>query len=83
MSSVVNAKHEYGKYYAEELEPHILDKFEILEKIGAGAYAHVWKVKDKKSSEIVVLKKNYKAFSNVTDAQRTFREVMLLRELHG
>jgi hypothetical protein len=26
------------------IEPHILAKFNVVKKIGSGAYGHVWKV---------------------------------------
>ena len=38
---------------------------------------------DKRTREIVALKKNFDAFQNATDAQRTFREIMFLQELSG
>jgi mitogen-activated protein kinase 15 len=51
--------------------------------VGKGAYGIVWKAIDKKTKEIVALKKNFDAFQNATDAQRTFREVIFLQELAG
>lgn len=51
--------------------------------IGKGAYGIVWKAIDKKTKEIVALKKNFDAFQNATDAQRTFREIIFLQELSG
>jgi mitogen-activated protein kinase 15 len=47
------------------------------------AYGIVWKAIDKKTRETVALKKIFDAFQNATDAQRTFREIMFLQELHG
>jgi mitogen-activated protein kinase 15 len=43
----------------------------------------VFKAVDKKTGEIIALKKNFDAFQNSTDAQRTYREIMLLQELNG
>jgi mitogen-activated protein kinase 15 len=43
----------------------------------------VWKAIDKKTKEIVAVKKNFDAFQNATDAQRTFREIIFLQELNG
>jgi mitogen-activated protein kinase 15 len=43
----------------------------------------VWKAIDKRTKEIVALKKNFDAFQNATDAQRTFREIIFLQELTG
>lgn len=63
---------------AEELEPHILRKFQILQKLGKGAYGVVWKAIDKQTKSVVALKKVFDAFQNATDAQRTYREVLIL-----
>ena len=68
---------------AEELEPHILKKYNILQKLGKGAYGVVWKAIDKETKETIALKKVFDAFQNATDAQRTYREVMFLTELKG
>ena len=62
----------------EEIEAHVTKKYEILQKLGKGAYGIVWKAIDKRTKEIVALKKNFDAFQNATDAQRTFREVIFL-----
>eukprot|EP00742_Colponemidia_sp_Colp-10_P002204 GILJ01002356.1.p1 GENE.GILJ01002356.1~~GILJ01002356.1.p1 ORF type:complete len:371 (-),score=65.01 GILJ01002356.1:264-1340(-) len=67
----------------EEIDKHVLRKYEIVQKLGKGAYGVVWKAIDKKSREVVALKKIFDAFQNATDAQRTFREIMFLQELNG
>nr|CCA21948.1 mitogenactivated protein kinase putative [Albugo laibachii Nc14] len=67
----------------DELEKHILRKYEIVQKIGKGAYGIVWKAIDKNTRQVVAVKKCFDAFRNPTDAQRTFREVMYLQELRG
>jgi mitogen-activated protein kinase 15 len=46
----------------EEIESHILRKYEIQQKLGKGAYGIVWKAIDKKTKEVVALKKNFDAF---------------------
>ncbi len=70
----------------EEIEAHVLKKYEILQKLGKynkhlaqnyvwlwtlanfifclgkGAYGIVWKAIDKRTKEIVALKKNFDAF---------------------
>jgi mitogen-activated protein kinase 15 len=46
----------------EEIEAHVLKKYEILQKLGNGAYGIVWKAIDKRTKEIVALKKNFDAF---------------------
>mmetsp|Transcript_77365 Transcript_77365/g.201634 ORF Transcript_77365/g.201634 Transcript_77365/m.201634 type:complete len:362 (+) Transcript_77365:50-1135(+) len=67
----------------EEVDRHVLKKYEIVQKLGRGAYGIVWKAIDKKTREVVALKKCFDAFQNATDAQRTFREIMFLQELNG
>jgi mitogen-activated protein kinase 15 len=37
---------------AEEIEPHISRKFEIIQKLGKGAYGIVWKAIDKKLKQV-------------------------------
>jgi mitogen-activated protein kinase 15 len=59
----------------------VLEKYEIVKKLGSGAYGHVWKVKEKKSGNILALKKIFDAFQHSTDAQRTFREISILKQL--
>jgi len=66
---------------SEDIDKHVLKKYEILQKLGKGAYGIVWKATDKKTRETVALKKIFDAFQNATDAQRTFREIMFLQEL--
>ncbi|NWU87163.1 MK15 kinase, partial [Onychorhynchus coronatus] len=44
------------------------------------AYGIVWKAVDRRTGEIVAVKKIFDAFRNRTDAQRTFREIMFLQE---
>jgi mitogen-activated protein kinase 15 len=53
---------------SEKIDEHILKKYEIISKIGKGAYGVVWKAKDLKTQRIVALKKVFDAFSNPTDA---------------
>ena len=68
---------------SEEIDRHVLRKYEIIQKLGKGAYGVVWRAHDKKTKETVALKKIFDAFQNATDAQRTFREVMFLQEMCG
>lgn len=79
----------------EEVDAHILKKYEIVSKLGKGvssklcttqvparavgcehgvlpctqAYGVVWKAVDRKTREVVALKKIFDAFQNATDAQ--------------
>lgn len=68
---------------SEEIDKHVHKKYEVIQKLGKGAYGIVWKSSDRKSNEIVALKKIFDAFQNATDAQRTFREIMFLQELNA
>ncbi|XP_064107490.1 extracellular signal-regulated kinase 2-like [Macrobrachium nipponense] len=63
-----------------EVDPHISKKYEIRRRIGKGAYGIVWKAIDRRSGDIVAVKKIFDAFRNETDAQRTFREIVFLLE---
>lgn len=58
-----------------------MEWYRPVKKIGSGAYGHVWKVVHKQSGVVKALKKNFDAFTNATDAQRTYREVMFLKQL--
>ncbi|XP_071807214.1 extracellular signal-regulated kinase 2-like isoform X2 [Asterias amurensis] len=65
---------------SSDIESHILRKYEIKRRLGKGAYGIVWKAIDRRTGEVVALKKIFDAFRNQTDAQRTFREIMFLQE---
>ncbi len=58
---------------SEQIQTHILAKYKVMKKIGSGAYGHVYKVQDRKTKNIKASKKNFDAFNNSTDAQRTYR----------
>ncbi|CAD8140835.1 unnamed protein product [Paramecium octaurelia] len=64
-----------------QIEEHILKQYDIQDYKGKGAYGIVWKATDKQTKQQVALKKVFDAFSNQTDAQRTFREVCFLQQL--
>eukprot|EP01035_Chromulina_nebulosa_P019776 gene19776-25714_t len=68
---------------SEEIERHVVRKFEICQRLGKGAYGVVWKAVEKRSRAVIALKKCFDAFRNDTDAQRTFREIMYLQALSG
>ena len=65
----------------EEIDKHITKKYDVVQKLGKGAYGIVWKAIDRKSGGKVALKKIFDAFQNATDAQRTFREVIFLQQM--
>lgn len=62
-----------------EIDEHINKRFDIQKRLGKGAYGIVWKAIDRKTKEVVAVKKIFDAFRNQTDAQRTFREIMFLQ----
>jgi mitogen-activated protein kinase 15 len=66
----------------DDVESHILKRYELQKKIGSGAYGHVWKVRDKETGSTLALKKIFDAFQHSTDAQRTYREIMFLQEFN-
>ena len=68
---------------SEDIERHVVRKFEICQRLGKGAYGIVWKAVDKRTRNVIALKKCFDAFRNATDAQRTFREIMYLQALSG
>ena len=67
----------------DRVEDHIKKRFTLQKKVGQGAYGVVFKAIDKKTKELIALKKLFGAFQDDVDSQRTFREVMLLQELNG
>lgn len=65
----------------EHIDSHVLRKYEIIHRVGKGAYGVVWKAIDRKTKETVALKKIFQAFQNDTDSQRTYREIMFLQQM--
>lgn len=47
---------------SEEIDKHVLKRYDVGQKLGKGAYGIVWKAVDKKSQKMVALKKVYDAF---------------------
>eukprot|EP00898_Chlorokybus_atmophyticus_P000837 jgi/Chlat1/1754/Chrsp134S02088 len=70
-----------GSGGTDEIDKHILRKYDAQQKLGKGAYGIVWRAVDRKTGETVALKKIFDAFQHATDAQRTFREIMFLQEM--
>ncbi|XP_014238282.1 extracellular signal-regulated kinase 2 isoform X1 [Trichogramma pretiosum] len=70
-----------GKRQADkhsEIDVHVTKHYDIIRRLGKGAYGIVWKAINKRSKETVAVKKIFDAFRNQTDAQRTFREIIFL-----
>ncbi|XP_071064176.1 mitogen-activated protein kinase 15 isoform X2 [Dasypus novemcinctus] len=68
---------------AAEVDPHVAQRYLLKRRLGKGAYGIVWKAVDRRTGEVVAIKKIFDAFRDQTDAQRTFREIMLLQEFGG
>lgn len=66
---------------SEEVDRQVLKRYDIHQKVGKGAYGVVWRARDRKTNEVVAVKKIFDAFQNATDSQRTYREVVFLHEL--
>ncbi|XP_030777406.1 mitogen-activated protein kinase 15 [Rhinopithecus roxellana] len=62
------------------VDPRIVRRYLLRRQLGQGAYGIVWKAADRRTGEVVAIKKIFDAFRDKTDAQRTFREIMLLQE---
>ena len=67
----------------EDIDKRVHNKYEIVQKLGKGAYGVVWKATDKRSKTTVALKKIFDAFQNSTDSQRTYREIVFLQFMEG
>nr|XP_031295665.1 mitogen-activated protein kinase 15 isoform X2 [Camelus dromedarius] len=65
---------------AAEVDHHVAQRYLLKRRLGKGAYGIVWKAVDRRTGEVVAIKKIFDAFRDKTDAQRTFREIMLLQE---
>ena len=65
----------------KNIDAHILKQFKIGQLMGSGAYGHVWKVESKVNQKRYALKKVFGAFRNSVDAQRTYRQVQILKQL--
>lgn len=65
----------------DTIDGRVLRSFEIIKKVGQGAYGQVWKARNKKTGATCALKKIYEAFRNATDAQKAYREIRYLQKL--
>ena len=66
---------------SEDVDKHVSRRYELHQKLGKGAYGIVWKAVDRRTKDVVAVKKIFDAFQNSTDAQRTFREVVFLQQM--
>ncbi|XP_050671676.1 extracellular signal-regulated kinase 2 [Leptidea sinapis] len=78
-----NAQKKSPEKNMSEIDEHILKRFDIKKRLGKGAYGIVWKAIDRKTKDVVAIKKIFDAFRNQTDAQRTFREIIFLQSFRN
>jgi mitogen-activated protein kinase 15 len=57
----------------DTIDHQILMEYELVKKIGKGAYGQVWKVIHKSTRKVYAIKKIYDAFRNTLDSRRTYR----------
>ena len=67
----------------DSVDRFVATRYDVGQKLGKGAYGIVWKATDRKTKEVVALKKIFDAFQNATDAQRTWREIIFLQQMSG
>jgi mitogen-activated protein kinase 15 len=65
----------------EEIEDHILQRFDLQEKIENTNSYILFKAKDKKANEIVSLKKCINVFEKESESKDIYREIIILKEL--
>jgi mitogen-activated protein kinase 15 len=67
----------------EALDPQIARRYEVIKKVGKGAYGVVFKATDRETQQQIALKKVFRAFQNATDSLRAYREITILRQLRN
>jgi mitogen-activated protein kinase 15 len=67
----------------DHLDSKIEERFDLDRQLGRGAYGVVWRIIEKKTRKDFAVKKCFDSFRNVTDAQRTYREISYLQQLRG
>lgn len=67
----------------EYVEKQVLRRLELCYRLGKGTYGMVWKVIEKRTRRVIVLKKCFDVLGRPEDAQRMYREIMYLQALKG
>ena len=67
----------------ECVEKQILRRLELCYRLGKGAYGMVWKVIEKRTRRVIVLKKCFDVLGRPGNAQRMYREIMYLDALNA
>ena len=60
-----------------------LRKYELIQKLGHGAFAVVWKATSKATRHTVAIKKLHAAYRKPAEARMAYREILYLSELRG
>jgi mitogen-activated protein kinase 15 len=58
---------------SDEIDKAIIRKFDLLHKLGKGAYGIVWKAIDRTTQKTVALKKCFDAFQSSTGTLLSFK----------
>jgi mitogen-activated protein kinase 15 len=66
-----------------DVDQALLKDYKLVRKLGVGSYGIVYEAMDRLTGETVAVKKCFGCFNNTTDALRTYREMIALRELSG
>ena len=61
----------------------LLQKYQVVRELGAGAYGQVSSAKNTETGELVAIKKINKVFDKTILAKRALREIKLLRHFNG
>ena len=65
----------------DNIDDKVSLKFELIQKMGRGNYGTVWKAIDKRDRSRIAIKKINSVFHNMIDAQRTLREIQILKDI--
>lgn len=66
----------------EEVDEKVLERYDLVSKLGKGNYGVVYKAYDKKENKFVAIKKIYEAYRDKNDSQKTYREIMYMSILN-
>ena len=58
----------------DRIDPSVLERYPVKEKIGQGAYGIVYSATDRFTGETVCLKKAFDCYRNALDSQRMYRD---------
>ena len=73
-----------GKTLADEfVETRVLRQLELCHRLGRSACGVVWKAIEKRTRQVIVLKKCFNVLGRSDDAQRVYREIMYLQAFSG